>query len=192
MVHATHCSGRERKAIAASGAVVGLCPATEANLGDGIFPISRFVADGGSWGIGTDMNHAISLIEELRILEVGQRLHLQRRNILANPASEATAHPGRRLLDLAWAGGARSVGHPAGSIESGRRADLVVLDSQSSSLMEHGPETILDAWIFSATVNPVRDVMVAGRWVVRDGAHRHRDRVLRQFRKAIRRIWGEA
>ena len=192
LVHATHCSDRERRAIAASGAVVGLCPATEANLGDGIFPIPRFVAEGGSWGIGTDMNHAISLIEELRILELGQRLRHQRRNILADPGSEATAHTGRRLLDLAWTGGARSVGHPVGSIESGKRADLVVLDAQSPSLMEHGPETILDAWIFSATANPVRDVMVAGRWVVHDGAHRHRDRVLRRFRKAIRRIWAEA
>lgn len=190
LVHATHCSERERKDVATSQAIVGLCPATEANLGDGIFPLPEYVADGGSWAVGTDMNHAISLVDEVRVLELGQRLRHERRNILTDPADEATAHAGRRLLDLMWAAGGRSVNQPVGAIHEGSRADLVVLDPEHPSLCGHGPETVLDAWVLSSVSNPARDVMVGGRWVVEDGQHEHRERVLRQFRAAIERLWS--
>jgi formimidoylglutamate deiminase len=192
LVHATHASRTERMAVAALGAVVGLCPETEADLGDGVFRLVAYVSDGGTWGIGTDTNQAVSVVQELRTLEHGQRLKHERQNILTDPSSEATAHAGRRLLDLTWAGGARSVDQAVGAIQVGKRADLVVLDPDHPSLIGHGTATVLDAWIFSSASSPIRDVMVAGRWVVRDGRHERREEVLRRFRRTIDRLWNEA
>jgi formimidoylglutamate deiminase len=185
LIHATHCSEAERRGMAASGAVVGLCPATEANLGDGLFPLPEYHTDGGSWAVGTDSNTAVSLIDEFRTLELGQRLRHRRRDILTSPGSEATEHPGPALLGHALSSGARSVRHPIGAVESGLRADLVVLEPEHVSLSGHGTETVLDAWIFATTANPVHDVMVAGHWVVRNGHHEREADLLRRLRPVL-------
>ncbi len=107
------------------------------------------------------------------------------------PGEQSTLHPGQRLLDLAWAGGARAVGHSVGGIATGNRADALVLAPDGRSLCSHGEDTALDAWILSATDNPVRDVMVGGRWVVRDGRHPLAEQVLERFRDTMQRLWVE-
>ncbi len=188
LIHATHCTVAERRGIAASGATVGLCPITEANLGDGLFPLPGYHRDGGAWGIGTDSNVAIGLAEELRTLEYGQRLHHRRRNVLVTAGSATTEHPGRLLFDLAVSGGARAIDQPMGTIRPGMRADLVELDPEAAPLTGHEPRTVLDGWVFGAGGGVVRNVMVAGTWVVRDGHHPQEDAVLERFRTAVRSL----
>jgi formimidoylglutamate deiminase len=190
LVHATHCSDGERASIAAAGATVALCPATEANLGDGIFPLRDYVGAGGRWAVGTDMNHAINAVDELRTLELGQRLVHERRAILCRAGDERTSRPGRVLFDQALHNGAAALAHETGLATAGYRADFVVLDPEHPSLAGHSPETVLDAWIFSSTSNPVRDVMVAGKWVVRDGHHPREDEVLDRFRRALATVFA--
>lgn len=181
LVHATHLVARERQRLAQSGSVAGLCPLTEATLGDGLFPLVEYNASGGSWGIGTDSHYSAKVASELRMLECGQRLFHHRRNVLADPSSSLRSHSGRRLFDLAVAGGTLASGRSAGALVAARCADLVVLDSNSPALLAHDPETVLDGWILGADSNPVRDVMVSGRWVVRDGYHAREQDTARCF-----------
>jgi formimidoylglutamate deiminase len=185
LVHATHCDPQERRGMAACGAVVGLCPATEASLGDGIFPLVAYQGEGGHWGVGTDSNYTANFAEELRVLEYGQRLSHGQRNLLAQAGDETTAHTGRRLFDLALAGGVRSLAQPMGGLIPGRRADLVLLHADSPTLLGHGPRTVLDAWILGGTVNPVREVMVGGRWVIRDGRHDGEDTIIAAYKDSM-------
>jgi formimidoylglutamate deiminase len=187
LIHATHITPEERRAIAASGATVGLCPLTEANLGDGIFPLVEYQRDDGRWGIGADSNTAISLVDELRTLDYGQRLAHRHRHPLVTPGSPLTERPGRRLFDLAVAGGTAALAQPVGLIRPGMRADLVELDPKAAALAGQTPETVLDGWVFATTSNIVRNVMVAGTWIIRDGRHADEDRVLERFRAAISR-----
>lgn len=191
-VHATHCDAAERTRMATTGVVAGLCPVTEANLGDGLFPLHEYHRDSGAWAIGSDSNSAISVVEELRVLEYGQRLALERRDVLTAGDDDATGSPGRVLFGSAVAGGARALSQPAGSIESGRRADLVELDEDDSALLGQEPASALDAWIFSGTGHVVRSVMVGGSWVVRDGHHEAEDLIARAFRATMEAVWSRA
>ena len=168
LVHATHLDDAELAALAASGAVAGLCPSTEANLGDGLFPLAPYLAAGGMFGIGSDSHVSQSPVEELRWLEYGQRLALRRRNVEAGPGQR---HVGDFLWQQALRGGARAAGRPVGALEAGRRADLLVLDEAHPNLADAGPGDVMNRLIFCGSDNLVRDVMVGGRWVVRD--HRH-------------------
>jgi formimidoylglutamate deiminase len=187
LIHATHITAEERRGIAASGATAGLCPLTEANLGDGIFPLVGFQREGGRWGIGTDSNTAISVVDELRILDYGQRLTHHHRHPLVTGGSSLTERPGRRLVDLAVAGGAEALAQPVGAIRPGMRADLVELNPDAASLAGQTPETVLDGWLFASTRDVVRNVMVAGKWVICDGHHAEEEPVLRRFRNALSR-----
>ena len=192
-IHATHCEADELVEIVRRGVIVGLCPITEADLGDGIFPLVDYQQAGGRWGIGSDGNTVIDPSEELRLLEFGQRLIHQRRAILASPKHQTTAHAGRMLFDLALAGGAHSLRQPVGTIRPGMRADLIELDPNHPALIGHTPVTILDAWIFSGPAGAVRNVMVGGRWVVRDGHHIRVESITRDFRnvmEAVARLFG--
>lgn len=168
LVHATHLEPFETEALAASGAVAGLCPTTEANLGDGLFPLEPFLAGGGRFGVGSDSHISQSAVEELRWLEYGQRLLHQRRNVAASPAQ-------RRVGDYLWqgalAGGALAAGRPVGALAPGKRADLLVLDSAHPNLAGIAPEDVLGTFIFCGNDNLVRDVMVGGRWVVQNQEH---------------------
>lgn len=177
LVHATHTDDDERRRIAAHRATVALCPATEANLGDGIFPAASFLADGGRFGVGTDSHVCTDMAEELRLLEYGQRLTLQRRTVLATPGRST----GRTLFDYALAGGA-VLGHPAG-IATGERADLVVLDGTALR-----GDARLDHWIFGPARRPVRDVFVAGRQVVSEGRHVAAEAIRARFRRTTERL----
>ncbi|RIK87338.1 MAG: formimidoylglutamate deiminase [Hyphomicrobiales bacterium] len=192
LVHATHLDASEIAGAAASGAVAGLCPLTEATMGDGFFPLVEWHGAGGAWGIGTDSHYSTSTAEELRILECGKRLELRRRNVIARPQADGReVHSGRLLFDTALAGGEQCSAQGGGALVQGRRADLVMLDAGSPVLLGHGPGTALDAWILGGTRNPVRDVMVAGRWVIRDGRHADEERILDGYRAAMARLQGK-
>lgn len=187
LVHATHMDAGETRALAASGAVAGLCPTTEANLGDGLFPALDYRAAGGAWGVGSDSHVSVSPWEELRLLEYGQRLLHRRRNLL-RPAEGGSV--GATLWAEALAGGARACGRPLGALEAGRRADLLVLDPEAPALWGRGEEALLDAAVFAGNVNPVRDVLVGGRWVVRERRHPLREETAAAYRAALARLAG--
>lgn len=189
LVHATHATRDELAAVARRGAVAGLCPATEANLGDGFFPLGEFAGSGGRFGIGTDSHVSRSPVEELRLLEYGRRLVTGSRSVLGGGRG-ATAGPGGALLAQAWAGGCRALGWEGGRVATGRRADLVALDAEHPALVGREGAAVLDSWIFSGTDNPVRDVMVGGEWVVRGGRHVREEAVGRAFREVVRGLGG--
>ena len=185
LVHATHLTAAECEALAAGEATVGLCPTTEANLGDGIFPAAEFVEAGGRFGIGSDSHVSVNPVEELRWLEYGQRLVHHRRNLLASEQSPST---GRFLYEHAARNGARALGLAAGALAPGRRADLIAVDTTSPALTGRHGDEMLDALVFAGNADAVRDVMVGGRWRVRDGRHLMRDATRRQFAKTLRRL----
>ncbi len=182
LVHATHMTGDETLALARSGAVAGLCPTTEANLGDGLFPLFAYVAAGGALGIGSDSHVSISPVEELRWLEYGQRLKVERRNIM--PVGESGS-VGAALWRAALAGGARALARPIGALEPGARADLLVLDGDHPQLAGRQGDVLLDSLVFSGNTNSIDHVMVGGRWLVRDGHHHDEDKIAENYRKAI-------
>lgn len=188
LVHATHMDQSEISGLANSGATAGICPLTEATMGDGFFPLVEYHGDGGRWGIGTDSHYSTSTAEELRILECGKRLELRRRNVIARPAEGREVHSGRVLFETALAGGEQASGQGGGALEKGRRADLVMLDPDAHVLLGHGPNTVLDAWILGGTDNPVRDVMIAGRWVIRDRHHAREHDIRATYRTAMKRL----
>lgn len=185
LVHATHVDAAEATALARCGAVAGLCPTTEANLGDGLFPAPAFLENGGRIGIGSDSQISVSPVEELRWLEYGQRLTARKRNVLARVPGQST---GRVLFDAVTRGGAQALGRQTGRLALGFRADLVVLDTAAPILCELAPDHWLDAFVFCGNVNTVRHVMCGGRWVVRDFRHDQEDVALRRFRNTLSRL----
>jgi len=184
LIHATHVTAAELGRIARSGAVVGLCPATEANLGDGIFPAVDLLAQSGRFGIGTDSHVATSVAEELRTLEYGQRLRDQRRNRLAAPGASV----GRTVIDQAQQGGKAALGRATSGLVPGAPADFVVLDGANPYLATARGDQILDRWIFAGLDRPVRDVMVAGRWRIRDGRHADDVAIDADFRAVLAKL----
>jgi formimidoylglutamate deiminase len=185
LIHATHMTPEETTEVAASGAVAGLCPTTEANLGDGLFNLGQYLAEGGAFGIGSDSHVSISPIEELRWLEYGQRLSSLRRLVAAD---EAEPHTGARLFKAALEGGAQALGRRIGRLAPGHRADLVRIDRDHPRLAGREGDLLLDALVFSGNTNLVRDVMVGGRWLVQDGRHVDRDRIAAAYLDAIARL----
>lgn len=177
LVHATHLSDREVERFAASHAVAGLCPITEANLGDGLFPAARFLAAGGRFGVGSDSNVLISLAEELRLLEYGQRLAERRRCVLA---SDDEPSVGRNLFLRALDGGGQALGAPA-SIAVGAPADLIALAPRTSGAI--GSDA-LDQWLFTANVG-VHSVWRRGVKLVSEGRHQAREAAERRYRAAL-------
>jgi formimidoylglutamate deiminase len=182
LIHATHLVEQECRALAASGAVAGLCPTTEANLGDGIFPAVDYVQASGRFAIGSDSQVCLNPAEELRLLEYGQRLLKRRRALLAG---EGQTSVGEFLFRGAVAGGARALGINSGQICAGARADLLVLDDQHPTLYGKGDSALLDSWIFASNDTPVKDVMVGGQWRVRDGVHPQQEAVAERFRRVL-------
>ncbi len=188
LVHATHSLPAEIEAVARSGAGVVLCPSTEANLGDGLADVPGWLAAGVSLSLGSDSHATREWREELRLLEYGQRLALQRRNVSAEPGAEpATA---ARLWQRVQQGSAAAAGEPAWGLVRGARADLLVPDPQCSATLGVPTTHLLDALVFSSPTRPWRDVMVAGRWVVRGGRHERQDAIARAFEQAMQALWG--
>ena len=186
LIHATWCDSDELLALAQSGATAGLCPTTEANLGDGVFPTRDFLAAGGALAVGTDSHVGSDPAEELRWLELQQRLSQRARNVLATPGEP---HPARALLNHAVTHGSRALGQPAGQLTPGNLADFLVLDSEHPRLWGHSTETVLDAWVFGASARCVSEVFVGGRRVVSQGRHFARERIFTSYTRALRELW---
>jgi len=181
LVHATHMDVEEIAALAQTGAVVVLCPSTEANLGDGVFPLHDYLVDGGQIAIGSDSHISINPFEELRWLEYGQRLASQSRNVV----SLRDGHVGSELFTRALEGGALASGQATVGIVEGAPADLVALSDDDPMLAGHSDASRLDALVFSGYPLPVERVMVDGVWRVADAAHIDRDRAREAFAKTL-------
>jgi formimidoylglutamate deiminase len=185
LIHATHAGVAELQRLARTGAVAGLCPSTEADLGDGVFPFEPFTAAGGAFGIGSDSNVCVNPCEELRLLEYAQRLTRRRRNLgPSGRTAEHERHTGVALWQAAARGGAQASGRPTGRIAPGHRADFCVLAPTEES-RDSAPATIVDAAIFTPGETCVRDVMVGGKWCVRDFTHVARDAITAAYRNAL-------
>jgi formimidoylglutamate deiminase len=184
LIHATQMTPEETLALARSGAVAGLCPITEANLGDGIFDGRRYLAEGGRFGVGSDSNVRISLSEELRLLEYSQRLGLKGRAVLAGPGRST----GRVLYEGACHGGAQAAGRQSGSIAVGMWADLMALDCSGPDLAASQGDTVLDTYVFAGDDRMVSAVWSAGRPLVTEGRHLARDGIIARYRVAMARL----
>ncbi len=184
MIHATQMTPGEVAGLARSGAVAGLCPITEANLGDGIFDGPGWLAAGGAFGVGTDSNVRISLPEELRLLEYSQRLGLKARAVMA----DGDRSTGRLLWNGAAQGGAQAAGRRTGAIAVGMWADLLAPDTSDLRLEGFQGDSLLDALVFAGRDGLVSDLWSAGRHIVRDGQHIARDAVATRFRATMRRL----
>jgi len=187
LVHATHVTDAEWRGIVARDAVAGLCPITEANLGDGLFPMRDFAAAGGRFGVGSDSNVLIDAAEELRLLEYGQRLLLRGRNVLA----QGDASSGRWLFEQALNGAAQALGVAAG-LAAGQPAELVELDTTHPALQARAGDAWLDSWIFAARGGAVRSVWRDGRALVREGRHVARDGIAARHARVLARLLGTA
>jgi formimidoylglutamate deiminase len=185
LIHATHMAAAEIASLAGSGAVAGLCPVTEASLGDGIFPAREFLEAGGRFGVGTDSNVLIGIADELRQLEYGQRLKHRERNVLSGGPGIST---GRTLFEGALAGGAQALAQPVGGLHVGARADIVTLDTTHPSLAGRRGDAVLDGWIFAASAGAVACVWAGGNKVVEGGRHRLRKKARDAFNAAVRRL----
>lgn len=188
LIHATHADDEEVTRMAKSGAVVGICPTTEANLGDGLFPAIDYARQGGRFGVGSDSHVSLSVVEELRWLEYGQRLKHERRNRLY---SAARPNIGAFLYDACVAGGAQALGQPVGRIATGQRADLVVLDGAHPLMAHISGDDILSRWLFGGTDRLVKDVMVGGAWTVQDGRLAEEEAAGRRFADVIKAAFSE-
>jgi formimidoylglutamate deiminase len=188
LIHCTQMEPQETAALAATGAVAGLCPITEANLGDGIFDGAGWLRAGGRFGIGSDSNIRIALAEELRTLEYSQRLRDRGRAVLAGEAGVST---GRRLFDGACAGGAQAAGRRSGAIAVGLWADLLALDTERVEFTGRSGDLALDTYIFAGDDRMVCDLWSAGRHVVTGGRHRAREAITAGYRATLLRL-GDA
>ncbi|PNU06699.1 formimidoylglutamate deiminase [Novosphingobium guangzhouense] len=181
LVHATHMSESETAAVARSGAVAGLCPITEANLGDGLFPVESFLEAGGRYGIGSDSNVLIDAAEELRLLEYGQRLTRRARNVMARGSGHST---GADLYAGALDGGAAALG-VKGGIAVGLPADIVSLNLAHPAMAHRQGDAITDSFVFAAGRSAIDCVWRHGDKLVSEGRHRARDRVVRDYAKVL-------
>ena len=189
LVHATHMDMDELELVAKSGAVVCLCPSTEANLGDGLFRLQPYLENEGSIAIGSDSHVTVNPFEELRWLEYGQRLVAQERNV----AAIRMRNTGRSLFERATVGGATAAGNNGGGrLEVGERADVIVLDDDTPMLVGHDAESILDALVFSGFTLPIDRVMVNGTWKVIDGVHTDAEMARKKYINTIKGLnWRE-
>lgn len=185
LVHATHVTEGERRAMGRSGAVVGLCPITEANLGDGLFPARDFFAEGGRFGVGSDSNIEIDAAAELRLLEYGQRLAHRGRNLLAGGAGRST---GADLYRGALAGGGQALGRCSTGLAVGAAADIVSLKASDPFFAGRSGDAILDSWIFGGGARLVDCVWRRGIKQVKGGRHIARDAIDARYRAAMQKL----
>lgn len=190
LVHATHMTAREHERAARSGAVAGLCPTTEANLGDGIFDMPAWQACGGAWGIGSDSHTCVNAAEELMLLEYSQRLQRRRRNVLASADHPAVA---TALMLGAVAGGAQAAGRAVAGLAPGQQADFIELDGTHPDLAGLDPQDMLSAHVFAAHRHAtIRRVVVAGQPRVAGGRHGAHTAAARAFTAARQQLRARA
>lgn len=181
LIHATHMTGGETRAFAHSGAVAGLCPITEANLGDGAFNGPEFLAHGGVFGVGSDSNVRISLSEELRTLEYSQRLRDMQRNLMISGSGSV----GHALYTAAAEGGAQASARASGDIKVGLWADLIAIDPKHPTLCALRTDQLLDGLCFASGDDVITDCWSAGRHMVKDGRHVRRDEIVMRYKTAM-------
>jgi formimidoylglutamate deiminase len=179
LVHATHMNEAESVTLALSGAVAGLCPITEANLGDGLFPARVYLEDGGAFGVGSDSNVRIDLSEELRLFEYGQRLAGRSRGVTGSGAD---------LFRGALAGGGQALGEAVVGLAAGAAADVIELDAEHPSLWGREGDALLDSWIFAAGEGAIKTVWRRGERLVESGRHVRGEAISRRYRATLRRI----
>ena len=179
LVHATHLNAPEVRGIATSGATVAICPTTEANLGDGLFPLRAYLDAGGAWGVGSDSQISVSPIEELRWLEYGQRLATHHRNIAVRAASSSV---GETLLRDVIASARTATGNDAVG------SDTITLDADAPQFAGMTHADAIDRWIFSGNRNLVRDVEVGGVQLVAEGCHRDREAIAARYAVAMKKL----
>jgi len=184
LIHATHMTKGETVNLAKSGAVAGLCPITEANLGDGPFNGALYLAENGTFGLGSDSNVRISLTEELRMLEYSQRLRDLQRNVMVKDAGSV----GKTLYLGAVAGGAQALDRNAGEIRAGQLADIVAINSQHPHLCSLTPDQIFDGLCFASDDSVVTDTWSAGRHMVQDGHHINKETIIANYQVAISQL----
>jgi len=184
LVHATHLNEHEVEQIAKSQAVVGICPTTEANLGDGIFPLSKFSDLKVNWGIGSDSHISVNMVEELRWLEYAQRLQMHRRNVYASSDKPMTAI---NLFYDAYKGGNQALGNTNSGLEIGKKANLLALKIPDQFLPCNSDQ-IFSKFIFSSRNNWIQDVMVSGHWVIQQGQHPLDEQLPMQLKKVMKKI----
>ena len=187
LIHATHMTRKETAAVAKSGATVGICPTTEANLGDGFFPLRQYLDDGGQIAIGSDGNTCTNPMEELRWLEYGQRLLSRSRNVASE---DSERHTGTNLYRRCLAGGACAIGQNTGVLTLGYRADLLVLDEHSADLCSIADEFIMDTLLFGTSQPLIKSVLINGRWQITDFHHPDELRIKEKFISATRALRG--
>jgi len=185
LIHATHIDADERQGIVESEAIAGICPTTEANLGDGIFPTTEFLAEQGTFAIGSDSHISVNPIEELRWLEYAQRLIKQQRAILADQQQLSV---GRNLWQRAAKGGAQSTNSNTGELAIGKQADLLVLDDSKLNLFAHNEQHLLDSVVFASQSNVVKDVLVNGKWVIKDSKHQAEQKSHTEFSALLTKL----
>jgi formimidoylglutamate deiminase len=185
LIHATHLTEAEQRRAADAGACIGLCPTTEASLGDGIFDFVPWFERRAPWGIGGDSHVSVSPCEELRALEHSQRLRLRVRNVAADPSAPDVP---TNLWRFAAAGGAGALGQPVGELAPGRRADFVILDGDDPDFEHLAASRCLGVAMFSGSSNRVRDVFVGGRPVIEEGRHHEDEDIRSAYRAALRRL----
>jgi formimidoylglutamate deiminase len=185
LIHATHLTTSEIEKTAKSGAVVGICPLTEANLGDGIFPTAEYLNHGGKFALGSDSHIAINVADEIRLLEYAQRLTKNERAVLVDKNCSSV---GQYLFTKATADGATAINQNVGSIEVGKQADLLVLNDEHPSLFSKSNSQILDAAIFASNQLPVKDVYVGGRRVIESGNHIMDEEVVEKYKAVLKRL----
>lgn len=185
LIHATHIDEAERKGIIAKHAIAGICPTTEANLGDGIFSTAAFLAEKGTIAIGSDSHISVNPIEELRWLEYAQRLIKKQRAILA---TDEQVSVGQNLWQQAAKGGAQSTNSNTGCLAIGKQADLLVLDKNKTKLFASANQQLLDSMIFASQQNPVSDVMVNGVWQIKAQQHVDQEQASDNFAKLLVRL----
>ncbi len=185
LIHATHLTPKERSRLTETKAVVGLCPSTEADLGDGLFALPDFVAEGGRFGIGSDSNVRVSPADELRLAEYGQRLHHRRRNVVRRDRSHTI---GYGLYTMALQGGAQALGQPLGQLAPGHTADFVVLRGDHPQLAGKTEDQVLDTWLTVGGTEMVRDVFVGGKHVIADGHHAEEVSIAKRYRDVMQQM----
>ena len=184
LIHATHADAAERRIMAEAGAVVGLCPVTEANLGDGLFEGVDFRGQGGRFGVGTDSNVAISATGELSMLEYAQRFVTRRRTAMADRG----ASTGRGVFDACLSGGAQALGLGTVGITVGAPADVVVLDRDHIAFAGRDGDALIDSWVFGPSTGAIREVWTSGRRVVEGGRHVMRSTIETRARTVLERV----
>jgi cytosine/adenosine deaminase-related metal-dependent hydrolase len=178
-------TAEETRRMAEAGVVAGLCPVTEANLGDGIFNGPGYTACGGRFGIGSDSNVLIGVADELRQLEYGQRLECRQRNVMARVQGASTGHT---LYEAAAQGGAVALGAPPAVLAASAPADIVSLDAAHPALLGRRGAGVLDGWIFAARTSPVDCVWAGGRKRVEGGRHQARQAIVERYRRSLTRL----